>query len=168
MLYRLEVNMITLRKITEDNFIECINLEVKEDQRKFAAHNMFSLAEAYVDLTNGYCIPMPYAIYEDETMVGFIMLAYYEADEDDDDDETVYKVCRLMIDKKYQGLGYGRKAMEKALELIRQFPCGKADLVVLSYNPDNTAARNLYAAIGFQETGEMNGNEVWAVLRLTP
>lgn len=51
--------MITLRKITEDNFIECINLEVKEDQRKFAAHNMFSLAEAYVDLTNGYCIPMP-------------------------------------------------------------------------------------------------------------
>jgi diamine N-acetyltransferase len=72
-----------------------------------------------------------------------------------------------MIDKKYQGLGYGRIAMEKALELIQTFPYGKAELVVLSYEPENEAARQLYASFGFLETGEMIDDEVWAVLRIS-
>lgn len=158
--------MISLRKITFDNFIECIKLQPKEEQEEFVASNLYSLAEAYIALSNGYSIPMPYAIYDDETMVGFIMLSYDEADEDDEDDETVYKIWRLMIDKKYQGMGYGRKAVEKALEIIRTFPYGKAELVVLSYKPENEIARKLYASFGFKETGEMNDDEIWAVLQL--
>lgn len=146
--------MISLRKITFDNFIECIKLEPKEEQKEYVASNLFSLAEAYIALSNGYSIPMPYAIYDDE------------ADEDDEDDETVYKIWRLMIDKKYQGRGYGRKAMEKALEIIRTFPYGKAELVVLSYKPENKIAKKLYESLGFKETGEMNDDEVWAVLHL--
>lgn len=146
--------MISLRKITFDNFIECIKLEPKEEQKEYVASNLFSLAEAYIALSNGYSIPMPYAIYDDE------------ADEDDEDDETVYKIWRLMIDKKYQGRGYGRKAMEKALEIIRTFPYGKAELVVLSYKPENKTAKKLYESLGFKETGEMNDDEVWAVLHL--
>lgn len=160
--------MITLRKITHDNFIDCINLEPAEEQKRFVARNIYSLAEAYVALTNGYCIPMPYAIYHDETMVGFIMLSYEKADEEDEEDETVYKIWRLMIDKKYQGMGYGKKALEKALELIRTFPYGEARLAVLSYEPENIAAKNLYASFGFRETGEMDDDEVWAVLQLKP
>ncbi len=84
--------MVTLRKITEDNFIECISLEPMEDQKKFVARNIYSLAEAYIALANGYCIPMPYAIYDDETMVGFLMLSYEQADKEDD--ETFYKIRR--------------------------------------------------------------------------
>ncbi|HHT66358.1 MAG: GNAT family N-acetyltransferase [Caldicoprobacterales bacterium] len=159
--------MITLRNITYENFIECINLEPKEEQKRFVARNIYSLAEAYIALSNKYCVPMPYAIYHDETMVGFIMLSYEPADEEDEEDETVYKIWRLMIDKKYQGLGYGRIAMEKALELIQTFPYGKAELVVLSYEPENEAARQLYASFGFLETGEMIDDEVWAVLRIS-
>lgn len=158
--------MITLRKITYDNFIECINLEPMEEQKKFVARNIYSLAEAYIALANGYCIPMPYAIYNDETMVGFLMLSYEQADEEDEDDETVYKIWRLMIDKKHQGMGYGKKAVEKALELIRTFPHDEAELIVLSYEPENEAARQLYASFGFKETGEMNDDEVWAVLEI--
>lgn len=93
------------------------------------------------------------------------MLAYDPAGEDEDD-ETVYKICRLMIDKNHQGRGFGRRAMEKALEIIRTFPHGKADLVVLSYKPDNEAARSLYSSLGFRETGEVEDDEVWAVLEL--
>ena len=36
----------------------------------------------------------------------------------------------------------------------------------LSYEPDNETARRLYASYGFEETGEMDGEEVIAVLRL--
>lgn len=44
--------MIELRKITDDNFQECINLEPKEEQKNYVASNISSLAEAYVALAN--------------------------------------------------------------------------------------------------------------------
>ena len=71
-----------------------------------------------------------------------------------------------MIDKAYQGRGYGREAVRLALEFIRTFPCGKADRCWLSYEPENDAARRLYASFGFRETGETDGEEVIAVLEL--
>lgn len=92
--------MIELQKITDDNFEECIKLEPKEEQKNYVASNICSLAEAYVALTNNECIPMPYAIYNNDIMVGFIMLSYNEAAMNND--ENAYWVCRLMIDKSYQ------------------------------------------------------------------
>ncbi|WP_066495632.1 GNAT family N-acetyltransferase [Abyssisolibacter fermentans] len=156
--------MIELRKITDDNFDECIKLEPKEEQKSYVASNICSLAEAYVALTNNECIPMPYAIYDNDIMVGFIMLSYNEADENDD--ENAYWVCRLMIDKRYQGKGYSKEAMAKALELIRTFPYGKASVVSLSYEPENVVAKALYASFGFVETGKIEDGELVAKLTL--
>ena len=158
--------MIELQKITYDNFHECIKLEPSEEQKNYVARNIYSLAEAYVALTNGDCIPMPYAIYNNDIMVGFIMLSYNEADENDDDDENAYQVWRLMIDKQYQGKGYGKETMAKALELIRTFPYGEASVVFLSYEPENLVARKFYASFGFVETGEVDDGELVAILAL--
>ena len=58
-----------------------------------------------------------------------------------------------MIDKNYQNKGYGRQAVELALEFIRTYPCGKADFCWLSYEPENTVAKSLYTSFGFAETG---------------
>lgn len=156
--------MIELRKVTFNNFEECIKLEPNEEQKSFVASNISSLAEAYVALTNNECIPMPYAIYDNDVLVGFIMLSYNKADEDYD--ETSYWVWRLMIDKGYQGKGYGREAMVKALELIRTFPHGKASVVFLSYEPENVVAKTLYASLGFVETGKIEYGELVAKLAL--
>lgn len=156
--------MIELRKITYDNFRECIKLEPHEEQKSYVASNVGSLAEAYVALTNNECIPMPYAIYDNDTMVGFIMLSYNEANEDNN--ENTYWVWRLMIDKRYQGKGYGREAMEKALELIKTFPYGTAASVFLSYEPENMVAKRLYASLGFVETGKIEYGEMVAKLVL--
>lgn len=71
-----------------------------------------------------------------------------------------------MIDKKYQNRGYGKQAVELALKFIRIFPCGKADCCWLSYEPENAAAESLYASFGFIETGEKDGEEQIAVLKL--
>lgn len=156
--------MIELRKITDDNFNECIKLEPKEEQKSYVASNISSLAEAYVALTNNEGIPMPYAIYNNDIMVGFIMFVYIEAV--DDTDENTYWVCRLMIDKGYQGKGYGKETMTKALELIRTFPYGKSSAVYLSYEPENVVAKTLYASLGFVETGEVEDGELIAKLIL--
>ena len=156
--------MIELRKITFDNFDECIKLEPKAEQKSFVASNLCSLAEAYVALTNKECIPMPYAIYNNETMVGFLMLSYGEAYENKD--ETAYWVWRLMIDKGYQGKGYGREAMKNALELIKTFPHGEASTVYLSYELENAVAKALYGSLGFVETGKIEDGEMVAKLTL--
>lgn len=156
--------MIELGKITYDNFDECIKLEPNEEQKSYVASNIRSLAQAYVALTNNECIPMPYAIYDNDIMVGFIMLSYNEADENDD--ENTYWVWRLMIDKRYQGKGYGKETMIKALELIRTFPYGKASAVYLSYEPENVVAKTLYASLGFVETGKIEYGELVAKLDL--
>ncbi|MBQ9323519.1 MAG: GNAT family N-acetyltransferase, partial [Clostridia bacterium] len=62
--------------------------------------------------------------------------------------------------------GFGREAIRLALDFIRTWPCGKADTCELSYEPENMIARDLYHAFGFQETGDMDGDEIIAVLKL--
>lgn len=156
--------MIELRKITDDNFDECIKLEPKEEQKSFVAANVRSLAEAYVALANNVCIPLPFAVYTNDVVVGFIMLAYFEASEYSS--ENSYWICRLMIDKKYQGNGYGKETVSKTLELIRNFPCGEASVVNISYEPENVAAKKLYSYFGFVETGKVEEGEIVAVLSL--
>mgnify|MGYP000471455850 FL=1 len=149
--------MISLRKITEDNFEECISLAVTEQQREFIASNAYSLCEAYALTNHELYVPMPYAIYNDDTMVGFAMAVYQPMDPDDpDDDENVYYLSRIMIDKKYQGLEYGKAALREVVEMIKAFPCGEATAIVLASNPANLPAYQMFRAFGFREMGITN------------
>ena len=156
--------MVEFRKITGENERECIRLDVAEEQKHFVAPNAVSLAQAYVALVNNDCVPMPFAIYHADVMVGFIMLSYNKAE--DPAAKGMYYIWRLMIDKRYQKNGYGRQAMERALELVRTFPYGEAEEVILSYEPENHTARKLYASLGFRERGELDEGEQEAYLRL--
>ena len=157
--------MINLQKITWDNWKDVIRLKVKDEQDGFIASNMFSLAQSYVALLNEDLPPMSYAICKDDLVIGFVMM-YHETAEECDYDEESYDVCRFMIDKNYQGKGYGKKAFEKTLELIKTFPQGNAASVFLSYEPENEVARKLYASFGFVENGDMEEGEAIARLAL--
>ena len=77
-----------------------------------------------------------------------------------------YNIWRLMIDKKYQGQGFGKQTMDAAMNLIRTFPFGEAENVWLSYEPENTHARDFYRKYGFTENGEMCEDEMIAVYKL--
>ena len=57
-------------------------------------------------------------------------------------------------------------ALRLALEFIRTFPRGKAEYCWRSYEPENEVAKKLYASFGFVENGEMDGDEIVAVLKL--
>jgi len=158
--------MITLRKITLENRRAIFKLEVTEDQSRFVASNLSSVASCYVLATNGGH-PFPFAIYADEQPVGFVMITYkitgYEEPLIADDS---YCILRLMIDKQYQNRGYGREAMEKIMEFIRTFPAGPAKYCWICYKADNVAAKKLYESFGFRNNGEILGDEAITVLRL--
>ena len=160
--------MLRLEKITGKNVWSILKLHVSEDQESFVAPNDISIIEAYTAITgNGYAFP--FGIYEGETPVGFLMIGF-DADDCWEDAPSIargnYNLWRLMIDKNYQNKGYGKEAVRLALEFIKTFPCGKADFCWLSYEPENEIASRLYHSFGFAETGEMDADEIIAVLKL--
>lgn len=62
--------MIKLEKITADNLEDVLKLKVSKNQENFVSTTAYSLAQAYVYQENAY----PFAIYADDTLVGFIIL----------------------------------------------------------------------------------------------
>lgn len=139
--------MVELREITEENYEECLNLHIAESQKNFVSSNVYSMAQAWVYYETAY----PLAIYADNTMVGFIMLGYYKAKEH-------YTLWKFMIDEKYQNKGYGKKALKLGIDyLVNHFQVKE---VYTAYYETNLIARNLYASIGFCETGEIEDNQI--------
>ena len=141
---------VTLRKVTNDTFRKCIELEVREDQKHFVASNMFSLAEAQADDVSN-----PRAIYADEQMVGFIMYDF-------EPEEDRGHITRLMVAAEHQRNGYGRAAMQQVIDLFKANPDCKE--IITSVVPENVAASGLYASLGFVPTGEVDEGET--VLRM--
>lgn len=141
---------VTLEKITEHNKQECFALKVSPAQSEYIASNEDSLREAQENKH----VARPFAIYAGGKMVGFTMFAW---DERNEDPEDKYWLWRFMIDRSLQGQGYGRSALKTIIGYFRDHG---ADIITLSTKPDNQSALALYRQFGFQETGEMNGEEM--------
>ena len=159
--------MIILKEITNKNIWKVCELEPFEDQKDFVAENIQSLAEAYATRNEGNNA-LPLAVYNDAELIGFVMIGKGTVGNEEESDliKENYSLWRLMIDKKYQGQGLGRQTIDAAMDLIRTFPFGEAKKVWLSYEPENTRARDIYRKYGFVENGEMCGNEIIAVYAL--
>lgn len=160
--------MIRLEKINSKNVWSITKLHVSKNQEDFVAPNTQSIIEAYTTITaNG--IALPFGIYEDDTPIGFLMIGYDADDEWDGAPKIAkgnYNLWRFMIDEKYQGKGYGKQALQLALDYIKTYPCGKAKYCYLSYEPENIKAKKLYSSFGFVENGEYDEDEVVAILKL--
>ncbi len=137
--------MVRLEKVTYKNEEDVISLDIFESQYPFVAGNEESLADAYIAVTSENAYAYPFAVYNDDTLVGFLMLGYNEAALEGPDApaslKNNYSLWRLMIDKRYQKKGFGRKAVRLALEFVRTWPRGKAEACVTSYNPENEVAK---------------------------
>lgn len=65
-----------------------------------------------------------------------------------------------MVDASAQGRGYGRAAMERALQRMKALP--DCSGIAISYESENEGARRRYASLRFRETGEIIEGEVVA------
>lgn len=140
---------IYLRPINDDNRDECVSLKVTKKQSEYICTNEDSLRDAI----NNCEVARTFGIYDEDTMVGFTMLAFDEAYEDPDDR---YWLWRFMIDEKYQGKGYGKEALKS---IIVYFKENHATNIRLSTKESNVNAIALYKQFGFAENGEMNDLE---------
>ena len=147
--------MITLRAITEENFIDAFNLKLAPGQERFVSHPVRSLAQAYV--YREQC--QPFGIYEGDTMVGYVMVIY-------DYDIPEYDIWHMMVDESYQRRGYGSAALDLVLDYIKTKPFGSSNRVTLTCNRDNIQALKLYKSKGFTETGAEDEDEIELSLTL--
>ena len=145
----MEKLMIHLRKITEENFIDAFHLQLAQGQEGFVSHPIRSLAQAYV--YRDQC--QPFGIYEDDTMVGYVMVIY-------DYDIPEYDIWHMMIDESRQNKGLGSAALNQVLEYIKTKPFGSSNRVTLTCSKDNVRALQMYKKKGFRETGEEDEEEI--------
>ncbi len=139
--------MINFRKITEENFDEIIRMK-RPDEEHYVASNAYSLAQAwlYREANDVY----PFAIYNDDTAVGFMML-------DEDLEERCLVLWRVMFPEENTGKGYGTEAIQQIVQPAKE--SGKYDFMILDYDPNNKRAKYVYEKIGFYDTGEVENGE---------
>lgn len=138
--------MIHFVEITTDNFEDAIKIKVSREQEQYIAPVEWSLAQAYAfrDL-------FPFLIYDEKVPVGFILFLI-----DRDEKEPCFEISRLMIGEQYQRKGYGKQAMEKAIEYLKLMGAKKIEL---SHLEDNPYPGKLYQQAGFRYTGEIEDGE---------
>lgn len=144
--------MIIFRKITEENFDVIMKMK-RPDGEGYVASNAYSLAQAwlYRDANDVY----PFAIYNDDEAVGFMML-------DEDLEERYLVIWRIMFPEEHQNKGYGTQAIEKIVQMAKK--SGKYDYMIIDYVLENTIAGHVYEKVGFKPTGEISNGEI--VMRL--
>ena len=140
--------MIHFEQITEDNFDAIIRMKRPESEH-FVASNAYSLAQAWLYRNAGDVYP--FAIYQDNTPVGFMLL--------DEDTESRYLVIwRIMFPAEHQNKGYGTQAIKQIIQLAKDSK--KYDFLLLTYAPENAIAKHVYEKLGFRPTGEISNNEI--------
>ena len=132
---------VTLRKVTSYTVRTICQLTVADNQKRFVTPNAISIAEAYFRKEAWFR-----AIYAGETPVGFVML--YEVPK-----YGAYAVWRFMIDARYQGRGYGNRAMELVINRIRKRPNAKA--LTLHVVRGEGSPEGFYRKFGFELTGKI-------------
>lgn len=144
--------MINFRKITEDNFEDIINMKRPADEH-YLATNVKSLAQAWLYKDDNDVFP--FAIYNDNLLVGFMML-------EENLKEQYLCIWRIMFPNEYMNKGYGTEALRKVINLAKA--SNKYKFLTIDYIPGNEIAKHVYEKLGFKATGEISNGEV--VMRL--
>jgi diamine N-acetyltransferase len=145
---------VTFAPVGPQNWRACAELTVTPSQAAFVAPVTHYLALCAYD--DGPW--RPFAIAAAGRTVGFVMFGVDPADNSG-------WIGGLVIDSDEQRRGYGRAAVRALVEVAQR---DDRSSVALTYQPANLVAKNLYADLGFAETGETDGDEVVARLDLSP
>lgn len=136
-------SVVTLQEVNRENLDDILDLKVTSEQENFIAANAISIAQAHFYPEVSWFR----AIYADRIPVGFVLLV-------DDPVNSYYKLWRLMIDARFQKCGFGRRALELAIEYVKTRPGAK--VLLTSCVPGEGSPKQFYEKMGFTATGELD------------
>ena len=139
--------MISLVKIDESNIVKAKKLEVFENQKSFldSAEGIVKREKIYKDLNSHL-----FGIANEETLVGLALVKDFE------EEPFAYDLQQFMIDKNFQGRGYGTKALKLILEYLKKE--GRFESVEICVKKEDFPAIKLYEKVGFKNSGYIDEN----------
>ena len=114
----MSTDLVSLRPITDANRQAVEALRVSPAQQQFVSGVVESLREA-AEHPGAHAIA--WAIYAEETPVGFVMIA----DEVDGPDYIPQFLWKLLIDERHQRRGYGTATLDLIVEYFRGGPASR-------------------------------------------
>ncbi|MEU8525745.1 MULTISPECIES: GNAT family N-acetyltransferase [Streptomyces] len=148
---------LRLATITPANVDAALALSVHPHQKDNVAPVATSLAEAYAFGETAW----PRLILDGDEIVGFLM-AFIDIHWDGDAaDVRRSGLWRLNIGAAHQGKGYGKFAVEAVREELRRRGTSK---LYVSWHQGEHGPGDFYRRLGFEETGELAGDQAVGVL----
>ncbi len=135
-----QVELVPLHRL---NWEEVVRLEVAPEQQRFIPSNLYSIAQSRFEKNS-----LLYAIRAEGKTVGFAMLLL---------SDNVCWIARLMIDKHFQGRGYGYKALQQILQQMHHKARIHEVRVVVA--KENNRAIAFFEKCGFFLKDELDDNE---------
>jgi GNAT superfamily N-acetyltransferase len=139
--------MISLRPIDESNREAVEALRVSPAQEQFVSNVADSLLEA-AEEPGGRAVY--WAVYDDETPVGFVM---WSDEVEPGPDHIPHYLWKLLIDERYQGQGFGTATLNLVVEHFRGRPGVEA--LRTSAGQGDGSPIGFYERCGFERTGEI-------------
>ena len=150
---------IQFESFARHNWEDALKLSVHEAQKAFVPTVAESLAAAYIKPWDEALDP--YVIYVDDRLVGCFYVSYTPDSQDN------YWIGGFMIDREFQGRGYGCASLKEILRFIPKVH-PRCREVKLTVEKGNEIAQKLYRSLGFDDTGETNKyDEIIYVLPVT-
>lgn len=134
--------MLKLIEVNEENWLDVRRLSVSAAQEGFLDNPVGILARGYVYRRDRARV---IGIAQDETIIGVALV------KDLDEEPACYDLQQFMIDRLYQGKGYGTAALRMILSELEAE--GKYDCVEVCVKRDDAAALRVYEKAGFVDTG---------------
>ena len=134
--------MLRLIDVNEENWMRIACLTVREDQIGFLDSAAGILARGYVYRA---CRARVIGIADGDTVVGVALV------KDLDEEPACYDLQQFMIDRRFQGQGYGTEALRLILDELRTER--KYSCVEVCVKKADAAAIHVYEKIGFTDTG---------------
>lgn len=143
--------MVELRVINEENYEECLALNSNIECERFVDSVAYSLAEAWVF----YADMKPFAIYNDDDMIGFVSM--YVGDDNP-------QIINFFIVDSFRDRGFGTRAVEVCIHYLRTVH--KASKLSVPVELNNKAAQKFWRKLGFSTSNNIEDGYVFMRLNL--
>ena len=134
--------VLRLVEIDEGNWLDFVRLSVGEGQAGFCDNAGGIIARGYVYRSSRARV---IGITDGHTAVGLALV------KDLDEEPACYDLQQFMIDRSFQGRGYGTAALRLILSELAEER--KYDCVEVCVKRDDAVALHVYEKVGFVDTG---------------
>ena len=143
--------MIKLQEVNEDNYKQCLDLKATVEHENFVDSVAYSLAEAWVF----YPDIKPFAIYDDDEIVGFASI--YVGEEN-------YQIINFLIGDAFQKKGVGTKAAKICIRFLQnEYGAHRVSVPVAL---EHTAAQGFWSKLEFCFSDSIEDGYVFMRLNL--